>query len=105
MNQSVLFLQMQVAANSNGVTFNCDGLTGIGLQITGITTATVNFESSIDGTHWYSVQALEADSGTLVTSTPADGLFFVYSTGFLFFRARISEWSAGTITVSAVGTY
>jgi hypothetical protein len=98
-------LQAAAVANGNGTQLDCGGLSNIGVQVTGITTATVNFEATIDGSTWYPVSALAHASATQVTSTAADGLFRADVRGFLSFRARISGWSVGAITVTAVGVY
>lgn len=103
------YFQKSAGANADGAVMELVGVDvrpvqRVGIQIEGITTATVNFEVSNDGTTWYP-QDLAASS---VTETPvntatADG-FFVGAVCARRLRCRISGFSAGTITVVGVGT-
>jgi len=92
--------QSAAVANANGTALGVGGLPAVGVQVEGITTATVTFEGTIDGSTWYAIQAVTLTNGTIATSTAADGLFMVPVTGLDQFRCRISGYSAGTITVS-----
>lgn len=73
---------------------------------------TVNFEASVDGSHWVPIEGHRMGTlGSLVTTTTTDGIFiFDYSAlvgnlgGTTGIRARISNYSAGTITVNAYGS-
>jgi hypothetical protein len=101
-------LQASAVADGNGVVFDLLGtgkspVSRVGVQVAGITTATVTFEVSNDGVTWYA-QDLAASSvmETPVNNATADG-FFVGAVCARYFRARISGYSAGTITVTAVG--
>jgi len=92
--------QSAAVANANGTALSVGGLPAVGVQVEGITTATVTFEGTIDGSTWYAVQGVNATTGAMATSTTADGLFQVPVTGYDQLRCRISGYSAGTITVS-----
>jgi len=98
-------LQTAAAANGNGAVLITVGLTSLLVQIVGITTATINFEGSLDDVPtWVAVGAKPASDfigGTAVTTTAADGIWKVPVLGLRYFRARISGWSAGTIQVTA----
>jgi hypothetical protein len=99
-------LQAAAVANGNGAPLDVSGLTWLGIQIVGVTTATVNFETSLDGgVTWVAlpVTSLVA-AGTVVTTATADGAFRANVGGLLLVRARISGWSAGTISVYAFGS-
>jgi len=95
--------QSAVVADGNGTAMNVGGLSGVGVQVEGITTATVTFEGTIDGATWYAVQAMNVNDGAKATSTAADGLFLAPVAGFDKLRCRISGYFAGTITVSGKG--
>jgi len=98
-------LQAAAVANGNGTVADVAGLTWLGIQIVGITTATINFETSLDGSTWVALPVTSLIvAGTVVTSATADGAFRVNVGGLSLVRARISGWSAGTITVTAVGS-
>jgi hypothetical protein len=95
--------QSAAVANGNGTAMTVEGYAGVGVQVEGITTATVTFYLSIDGSTYYAVQAVNLNDGSVATSTAADGLFLVPCAGALSMRCVISGYSAGTITVSGVG--
>lgn len=100
---------MQVAAVATGngtvidTTIISDGaLTVVTMQITGITTATITFEATIDGTNWVAVQASNLNDGTDATTATADGIYRLTCLGLLKVRARVSAWTSGTIYVTGV---
>jgi len=95
--------QSAAEANGNGTALTVTGYAGVGVQVEGITTATVTFEGTIDGSTYYAVEALNYNNGSKATSTAADGLFLVPTAGMDQLRCRISGYSAGTITVSGRG--
>lgn len=77
---------------------------GVGIQITGITSATVTFEATIDGTNFVSVLARNITTGSTAATTTADGIFAVDSVvGLTQFRARVSTYASGTIVISIIG--
>ena len=73
-------------------------------QVVGITTATITWEGTVDGTNWVAIQATNLNTGSAATTATADGLYRINVTGLLKVRARISAWTAGTITVTGVLT-
>lgn len=99
-------LQLNATANGNGsslalfgqgtatLTVNCAGCSG---------GTTVNFEGSQDGQNWAALLATESGTTTTGTSTITAGVtvWQVNVAGYAYLRARISSYSAGTITVSA----
>lgn len=98
-------LQSAAVATGNGTAVTCtSGPEGsyatLALQVQGITTATITWEATIDGTNWVAVQATPLTTGTAATTATADGLFRVNVTGLVSFRARISAYTSGTITVT-----
>ena len=95
--------QSAAVANGNGTAADVGGLAAVGVQVEGITTATVNFEATIDGSTWYAVQGVNLNDGAVATSTTADALFLVPVAGVDQLRCRISGWSVGTITVTGKG--
>lgn len=100
---AIVTLQNAVTANGNGTTLDVSGYAEAVLQITSSPAMSggtiVNFEVSLDDTTWVSISAIQA--GSLVTSTSTDGDFRFRTSGFKSFRARISGYSAGTVTVKA----
>lgn len=86
-------------ATGNGTALTVAGLATIGIQIEGVTTATLTFQGTIDGTTWYSVQAMNVADGSISTTATADGLFVASVAGLDQFRVALT-WTAGAITVT-----
>jgi len=78
------------------------GMATATFQVAGITTATVTFEATVDGSNWIAVQAVNLNSGTAATTATANGLYRLTALGLISVRARISAYTSGTITVTAV---
>lgn len=76
----------------------------VGLQVTGITTATVTFEGSNDGANWYPVDlARSSEMETPINAATADGLY-VGAVCCKLLRANITAHTSGAITVTAVAS-
>lgn len=97
-------LQSAAGGTGNGTALDCAGLEYIVFQIAGITTATVTWEVSIDGSNWVAVMATNQTSGAAATTATADGLYGMNCAGYAQLRARISAFTSGTITISALAT-
>ena len=97
--------QAAATTNGNGTAMAVGGLPGVGIQLAGITTATVNFEGTIDGTNWVALKSVNLNSGATGATATANGLYFVPVAGIDQLRARISGHSAGTITATGKGVY
>lgn len=96
---------MQNAATGNGNGTNLS-VAGYGVAIVSVTASvgmsggtTINFEASTDNTTFVSVLANTVGTSTLGTTTVATGDYQVHVAGYSFLRARISAYSAGTITI------
>jgi hypothetical protein len=102
---------MQAAATGSGNGTNLP-VTGHAVAILNVVSSvamsggtTVNFEASVDDTTWVSITASQIGvTGNLVTSTTADGDFRLSVAGYKSVRARISAYSAGTVTVKGYPT-
>lgn len=92
----------QTAVGSTTIAFRHFANGGIGIQITGITSATVTFEATIDGSNWVAHNATPVASTTAATTTTADGIFYANVVGITSFRARISTYVSGTIITTLV---
>ena len=74
-------------------------------QVNGITTATITWEMTVDGTNWEAFGMTDlADNSTVATTATADGVFRGVVAGIPSVRARISAYTDGTITVTGVFT-
>lgn len=94
-------LQDAVSAVGNGQSISIGGLTAVGLQVSGITTATITFEATVDDVNWIAVTAFNQNTGAAATTTTVNGLFLIGCAGLSQVRARISAWTSGAITVKA----
>jgi hypothetical protein len=61
------------------------------LQVSGITTATVAFQGSLDGTNW----------STLGTALTANGIVTVQNAP-KYLRANVTAWTTGSITAKVL---
>lgn len=102
-------LQDAAAATGNGTTVECTEVSGgahkyLALQVQGINGDTLTWEATIDGTNWKGLLVTPLSTGTAALTATADGLYRVDVTGLVQFRARISTYGSGTITVTGVLT-
>lgn len=100
---------MQSAATATGagtsintVDASSGALTVLTAQIVGITTATVTWQGTIDGTNWVAIQFTNLNDGTAATTATADGLYRATVLGLMQVRANITAYTSGTITVTGV---
>ena len=69
----------------------CDAGAPAFLQVNGITTATVAFQGSLDGSNWYTLgSALTADGIVTVANAPK------------YLRANCTAYTSGTITAKVL---
>ena len=96
-------LHYQAAATANGLILECRGANYFLLQLFGtVTTISVAFEASLDGTNFGTMQMTSvADNTTLATAATAAGLWWSAWAGIHSIRAPLT-WTSGTnITVVA----
>lgn len=99
---SLLTFQSGATALGNGTAIDVSGYATLILQVTISATATVAFETSLDGINYGSVSSNSANAtGTQSNTTNAAGTGFWRFTisGVKFFRARISAYTSGTVDV------
>ena len=95
-------LQDAAAANGNGTEFVLNGRHGtLTLQISGTFSATINFEASIDGTNYIAIRGINKNTGNGATTATAAGIFQFSVPGAMKFRARVSSYASGNVTVTA----
>lgn len=94
-----------ITGAADAVTIDADGVSSIGIQITGTWTATLQFECTVDDTNWFSVQPWDISSFGTDTSTNDNGNFIVNVAGYSQFRVRASAYTSGTATVTLQGHF
>lgn len=79
---------------------NLVGLGTVGVQVSGTFVATVIFESTIDGTNWFAINAVPLPSGVNVaTAATAPGQWQIDVAACTQMRVRCSAYTSGTATV------
>ena len=108
MNNAVLafnhLFQDDAVGDGDGTAMVVGGLSGVGVQIEGVTTAVINFEVTIDEVTWYAAPAVNLTDQSMAVTASADGVFVVPVGGMSRLRCRISGYAAGTVVVSGKGT-
>ena len=97
--------QGTIAANDTAVTLSYRQFFngGIGVQVTGTWSGTLQFEMTIDGTNFVAVQTQNVNTSVIANTTTANGIFKFDAVGALTVRVRSTAWSSGTATVTIVG--
>ncbi len=98
-------MQAAAVATGNGSALDLDGRAAATMQVAGITTATITWEATTDGSTWVgvAVQNLNSTTRAAALTATADGLYhFQAAPGVKQLRARISAYTSGTITVTGV---
>ena len=98
-------MQSAAVATGNGTAIDCidsssGAFTVLAMQVTGITTATITFEATIDGTNWVAVLATNLNTGAEATTATANGIYTIMVAGLPKVRARVSAWTEGAIYVT-----
>ena len=91
--------QASAVTDTNGSPLGASGLSMLGIEVAGITTATVEFEGTIIGSTYYDLYAMNVESRAWVTSTTSDGYFALPLLGSSQVRCPITGYSGGTINV------
>lgn len=76
---------------------------GVGVQVTGTFSGTLQFEMTIDGTNFVAVQTTNVNTGVVATTTTGTGIFRFDVVGALVVRVRATAFTSGTATVTVVG--
>lgn len=99
-------MQSSAVATGNGtamvVSDAASGYSVLCIQVEGINGDTITFEATIDASTWYAIPFENLNSGAEATTATADGLYRATVIGLAQVRARISSYSAGTITCTGL---
>lgn len=97
--------QVAAVATGNGTPMPMSGARRASFDVVGITTATITWEGSIDGTNYRGV-SLVSQAGARAATATADGIYMLPPEfpPLKFLRARISAWTAGTINVTGLAS-
>lgn len=99
-------LQSAATATGNGTAIDIDGYTHLGVQVTGTFVATITFEISMDGgTTYFTFHMRNVNNtGSTFLATPTSPIAVFAPLDFIgtHFRARISAYTSGSITVKSI---
>ena len=97
-------LQDARAATGNGTYIDCRGHAGLALQVSGTFVGTITWEGTVldaDDAVWVAVNVVDKDTGGIATTATTTGIYVADVNGIAWFRARVSAFTSGTITVTA----
>ena len=98
-------LQNAATANGNGTPILMDSFGHVIVQISGTFSASVHFEITIDNETWHEIACLDLSStsnNAKVKTISSAGIFTCELIGgATYFRARISGYVSGSVTVVA----
>lgn len=72
----------------------------VAIQVTGTWAGTLTFEASIDGTNYVAAGVTPIAGGAVVTTTTANGIWWLQNNGYITIRARFSTATSGTVVLS-----
>lgn len=73
---------------------------GVGVQITGTFSGTLQFEMTINGTDYVAVLSTDVTTGSQSATSAATGIFFFNCVGANAVRVTSTAWSSGTATIA-----
>ena len=76
---------------------------GVGVQVTGTWTGTLEFQVTINGTDWDDIAAEEVGSLIISTQTTANGTFKFDAVGVKGVRVYATGWTSGTAEIAVAG--
>jgi hypothetical protein len=103
-SQNLVVLQNAATATGNGAWLpvrQSSTPNGAVAQVTGTFSATITWEATINGTDWVAVLGTNLSTGTQASTATAAGIYTFSIPRAEHFRARISAYSSGSVTVEA----
>lgn len=92
------------ALNSTLSFTNLDGMSSVGIDISGTWVGTISFEGSVDNTTWWSLNCAQVTSGAIGTSTTTNTAWRCLTSGLSGFRVKRTVATSGTATVTMIQT-
>lgn len=94
-------LQDAAGAVGNGDALSLEGAGGVLVFIKGTFVGTVTFEVTQDGVNWVAIPGYKLTDGTQSSAPTVGGMYLIICPGVMRFRARVSAYTSGAITVTA----
>jgi hypothetical protein len=97
-----------VTANTNGSVFTTTGYQQTLMQITSgpgaSITGAINFEGTLDGTQFVPIQGYNISTNVISSMATVEGNWAFNTAGLQGMRARVSNWTVGSITARVVAS-
>lgn len=105
---AVSSILLGVTANTNGSVATVTGYQAAMVQVTSgpgaSITAALNWEGTLDGTAFVPIQAYNVATNTISSMATIEGNYVINTTGLQGVRARVSNWSVGSITARLIAS-
>ena len=88
-----------LAAAAQTVALSLNGQSAGTASITGTWVGTITFEGTIDGTNYFSINAVSASTSAPQTTTIANGLYRITPGGLTQIRVNMSSFTSGTASI------
>lgn len=100
MTNTSTVIQGSITAAGASIVLVVDGFVQAALQITGTWSGTLLVEATVDGSTYFTVDAIPIPASSSVSSITTNGQWLIQTAGFLEIRIRCSSYDAGTAQVS-----
>lgn len=74
------------------------------IQVSGTWVGTIQFEATVDGTNWFSIQGFDNLGNPAITNSTVNGQWRFNVAGIQEIRVRVSAYTSGSINVSLQST-
>jgi hypothetical protein len=99
-------LQSAAGATGPGTALDMAGVDAFSVAVSGTFVATVTFEGTLDGTTFFTIGLTPMAGGAAVTTATAPGQWYASPVmALLQFRARVSAFTSGAVTVISLKDY
>lgn len=89
-----------IAGAGQTVSISLNGQSGVAVQITGTWDGTLQFEGTVDGTTWATVNGVVAGTSTPGVTTIKNGVVRITPSGLAQVRVNATIWNSGTANIS-----
>lgn len=89
-----------ITASSQSVALALNGKSGVAIQVTGTWVGTLQFEGTIDGTNWVTVNGVVAGNSTPGPTITTNGIIRLTPSGLAQVRITSTAWTSGTASIS-----
>lgn len=85
---------------ANSAIFNVEGMSTVGIQISGTFVATLLLEGTIDGSNWFSLGMVDPTTGVVASSLTTTGALVGSCAGLKDVRVRSSSFTSGLVSIT-----